>query len=124
DSAYAMRSFILTPYLSPATPAERSFYASHRTTRSIVERTFGLLKSRFRCIHKSGGALQYSPETTCKIVATCAMLHNIATTRGIPVEPTEPDSDEDDDPLPSLHPADRNSRADKDVLRSRATISD
>ncbi|XP_069094060.1 putative nuclease HARBI1 [Pleurodeles waltl] len=111
DSAYAVQSFKLTTYLSPATLAERRYNAAYRTTRNDVERTFGLLKSCFRCIHKSGGALQYSPEATCKIVATCAMLHNIATTRGIPVEPTERDSDEDGHRLPPLHPVARSSAA-------------
>ncbi|KAJ1216532.1 hypothetical protein NDU88_004133, partial [Pleurodeles waltl] len=79
DSAYAVYLFILTPYLNPATPGERRYNAAHRMTHRVLERTFGLLKSRFRCLHKSCGALQYSPENTCKIVATCAMLHNITT---------------------------------------------
>ncbi|KAJ1161478.1 hypothetical protein NDU88_001963 [Pleurodeles waltl] len=103
---------MMTPYLNPTTPAERRYNAAHRATHNVVERTFGLLKSRFRCLHKSGGALQYSPETTCRIVATCAILHNIATTRGIPVEISDSDSDEDDDPIPTpLQPADRTSAA-------------
>ncbi|KAJ1147816.1 hypothetical protein NDU88_000671 [Pleurodeles waltl] len=121
DSAYTVRTYMTTPYLNPATPAERRFDSAHRASRNVVERTFGLLKSRFRCIHKSGGALQYSPETTCKIVATCAILHNIATTRGIPKELTEPDSDEDDDPIPPLHPADRTSAAESRQRRADIT---
>ncbi|KAJ1119630.1 hypothetical protein NDU88_007815 [Pleurodeles waltl] len=102
---------MMTPYLNPATPAERRYNSAHRATCNVVERTFGLLKSRFQCIHKSGGALQYSLDMTCRIVATCANLHNIATTRGIPMEISEPDSDEDDDPIPPLQPADRTSAA-------------
>ncbi|XP_069098312.1 putative nuclease HARBI1 [Pleurodeles waltl] len=111
DSAYAVRTYMMMPYLNPTTPAGRRYRSAHRTTRNVVERTFGLLKSRFRCIHKSGGALPYSPEMTCRIVATCAILHNIATSRGIPVEISDSDSDEDDDPIPPLQPADRTSPA-------------
>ncbi|XP_069059723.1 putative nuclease HARBI1 [Pleurodeles waltl] len=123
DSAYAVRTYIPTPYLSPATPAERRYNAAHRATRSVVERSFGLLKSRFRCIHTSGGALQYSPETTCQIVAKCAMMHNIATTKGIPVEPMEPDLDEDGDPLPPHHPVDRSSAAESRQGRADITYN-
>ncbi|KAJ1113668.1 hypothetical protein NDU88_001910, partial [Pleurodeles waltl] len=102
---------MMTPYLNPATPAERRYNSAHSAARNVVERTFGLLKRRFQCIHKSGGALQYSPDTICRIVAKCAILHNIATTRGLPVEISEPDSDEDDHLMPPLQPADRTSAA-------------
>ncbi|KAJ1173000.1 hypothetical protein NDU88_004842, partial [Pleurodeles waltl] len=121
DSAYSVRTCMMTPYLNPTTPAERRYKAAHRATRNVMERTFGLLKSRFRCLHKSGGALQYSPETTCRIVTTCAILHNIATTRGIPVEICDSESDEDDDPIPPLQPADRTSAA--EGMQRRADIT-
>ncbi|KAJ1187176.1 hypothetical protein NDU88_003955 [Pleurodeles waltl] len=121
DSAYEVRTYMMMPYLNPATPAERRYNSAHRATRNVVERTFGLLKSRLRCIHKSGGALQYSPDTTCRIVATCAILHNIATTRGIPVEISEPDSDEDYDHIPPLQRADRTSAAEGRQRRADIT---
>ncbi|KAJ1199885.1 hypothetical protein NDU88_003717 [Pleurodeles waltl] len=47
DSAYAARTYMMTPYLNPATPAERRYNSAHKATRNVVERTFGLLKSRF-----------------------------------------------------------------------------
>ncbi|XP_069092127.1 putative nuclease HARBI1 [Pleurodeles waltl] len=117
---------MMTPYLNPTTPAERRYNSAHRATRNVVERTFGLLKSRFWCIHKSGGAPQYCLDTTCRIVATCAILHNIGTTRGIPVEISDSDSDEDD-PIPhpySLQTGPVQQRAGKGVQTSRTTISD
>ncbi|XP_069089058.1 uncharacterized protein [Pleurodeles waltl] len=121
DSAFAVRTYMMMPYLNPTTPAERRYNAAHMATQNAVERTFGLLKSHFRCLHKSGGALQYSPETTCRIVATCAILHNIATTRGIPVEISDTESDEDDDPIPPLQPADRTSAAEGRQRRADIT---
>ena len=51
----------------------------------MVERTFGLLKARFRCLDKSGGALLYSPVKVCHITVACCMLHNVAVRRNIPV---------------------------------------
>ncbi|XP_069062076.1 putative nuclease HARBI1 [Pleurodeles waltl] len=126
DSAYAVRTYMLTPYLSPATPAERRYNVAHRATRNVVERTFGLLKSRFRCIHRSGGALQYSPETTCKMVATCAILHKIATTRAFQWNSR---SQTQMRMMIPYHPLYQQTgpvqqKAGKDVLTSRATIFD
>ena len=65
------------------------------------------MKSRFRCLHKSGGALQYAPETACKIIATAAILHNIATRRGLQVAVEDTDSEEDDPGEPPQLRADR-----------------
>ena len=51
----------------------------------MVERTFGLLKARFRCLDRTGGALMYSPPKVCKIIVACCMLHNLALQHNIPV---------------------------------------
>jgi len=45
--------------------------------RAIIERCFGLLKSRFRCLDKTGGTLLYSAQKTCHIVTACVVLHNM-----------------------------------------------
>ncbi|KAJ1194330.1 hypothetical protein NDU88_003619 [Pleurodeles waltl] len=47
-------------------------------TRRVIERTFGLLKARFRCLHLTGGSLYYSPKKVCQIIVACCMLHNLA----------------------------------------------
>ena len=52
----------------------------------MVECTFGLLKSRFRCLDKSGGTLLYSPNFVCQIIGACCMLHNFAMRRGLEIE--------------------------------------
>lgn len=95
----------LNTLLQSSQSKERRYNHTHKFTRCVIERTFGILKSLFRYLHKSGGALQYSPETCCKTVATCAMLHNIATRKGIPVELTDTDSSEDKGPGPRCRPA-------------------
>ncbi|KAI0235612.1 putative nuclease HARBI1 [Lamellibrachia satsuma] len=47
DSGYPCKRWLLTPLLNPQTPAEHRYNASHKRTRSTVERCIGVLKSRF-----------------------------------------------------------------------------
>ncbi len=65
------------------TAAEKRYNDAHAKTRNTIERTFGVLKSRMRCIDKSGGALQYSPSKVCKIIIACAILNNICRLNGM-----------------------------------------
>ena len=48
DSGYALRPYLITPVQNPGTPAENHFNYIHSKTRMVVERAFGVLKSRFR----------------------------------------------------------------------------
>ncbi|XP_018007920.1 putative nuclease HARBI1 [Hyalella azteca] len=76
DSGYPLEPSLMTPFANPASPAEEEFNRCHTRTRTIIEQTFGVLKSRFRCLHKSGGNLQYDPLKCAKITAACLLLHN------------------------------------------------
>ncbi|XP_048516636.1 putative nuclease HARBI1 [Dendroctonus ponderosae] len=51
------------------------------SARNVIERCFGVLKQRFRCLLKHR-VLHYSPEKAAKIVLSCAILHNIAIAEG------------------------------------------
>ncbi|KAJ1203479.1 hypothetical protein NDU88_007264 [Pleurodeles waltl] len=62
DQGYRIQPWIMTPFGNPSTAAECAYNEAHRRTRSIVEWTFGILKSRFRCLDNTGGSLLYSPE--------------------------------------------------------------
>ncbi|KAJ1217447.1 hypothetical protein NDU88_005041 [Pleurodeles waltl] len=62
DSRYANLSWLLIPVRNPRTRAEERYNEAHGRTRRIIERTFGLLKARFRCLHMTGGSLFYSPK--------------------------------------------------------------
>ncbi|XP_042882922.1 putative nuclease HARBI1 [Penaeus japonicus] len=86
DSGYPLETCLMTPLAEPTTPAERRYNSSHACTRAVIEKCFGVLKSRFRCLHKSGGALQYTPEKCAKIVASCLFLHNVCVQRRIPFD--------------------------------------
>ncbi|XP_069506341.1 putative nuclease HARBI1 [Ambystoma mexicanum] len=77
--AYPLKPWLMTPILNPRIAAKQKYNAAHVKTRNTIERTFGLLKSRFRCLHVSGGDLMYAPEKVCKIIVLCCMLHNLAT---------------------------------------------
>ncbi|KAJ1200334.1 hypothetical protein NDU88_004158 [Pleurodeles waltl] len=110
DSGYPNLSWLLTPVRNPRTRAEERYNEAHGRTRRVIERTFGLLKARFRCLHMTGGSLMYSPKKVCHIIVACCMLHNLALHRQVPflqedgrdggvvaaVEPVESDEEEDD----------------------------
>ena len=69
DSSYALRSYLLTPYLSCNSQGERNFNRSHKRTRVQIERSFGIPKSRFLCLsHKVSGPLPFVPEKCCKVI--------------------------------------------------------
>ncbi|XP_047146130.1 putative nuclease HARBI1 [Hydra vulgaris] len=75
DSGYPCHSYLLTLILHPVSPQKVKYNIVHRKTRCIIERTFGILKRRFHCLH---GKLRMKPVKVCRIVAACAVLHNIA----------------------------------------------
>ncbi|KAJ1211565.1 hypothetical protein NDU88_006923 [Pleurodeles waltl] len=84
DSGYPNLSWLLTPVRNPRTRAEERYNEAHGRTQRIIERTFGLLKVRFRCLHMTGGSLFYSPKKVCQIIVACCMLHNLALRRQVP----------------------------------------
>ncbi|KAJ1140587.1 hypothetical protein NDU88_006936 [Pleurodeles waltl] len=83
-SGYPSLSRILTPVRNPRTRAEERYNEAHGRTRRVIERTFDLLKARFRCLHMTGGSLFYSPKKVCQIIVACCMLHNLALRRQVP----------------------------------------
>ena len=72
----------MTPFIMPATAREMFYNRKHTETRGVIERTFGILKMRFRCLDKSGGTLQYSPQKVAAFFVACCVLHNISMNRG------------------------------------------
>ncbi|KAJ1138493.1 hypothetical protein NDU88_004876 [Pleurodeles waltl] len=84
ESGYPNLSWLLTPVRNPRTRAEERYNEAHGRTRRVIERTFGLLKARFRCLHVTGGSLFYSPKKVCQIIVACCMLPNFALRRQVP----------------------------------------
>ncbi|XP_041347102.1 putative nuclease HARBI1 [Gigantopelta aegis] len=85
-----------TPVPQAQSQKEERYNTSHCRTRNTAERAFGLLKSRFRCLHKSGGWLWYSPAKCHKIVYATCQLHNYCIQLRLPAPPDEYDEDDDD----------------------------
>lgn len=102
DSGYPLQHCLLTPFANPASEAEQRYNNSHAKTRVVVEQAFGILKSRFRCLHKSGGSLQYTPVKCSRIILACILLHNRCIRRDIPLHEVV----EHEDPVPVLREVD------------------
>ncbi|MCL4152130.1 UNVERIFIED_CONTAM: hypothetical protein GTU68_046450 [Idotea baltica] len=81
DGAYPCRPWLLTPYANPNHPNRVRFNESHTRTRVLIENTFGRLKRRFGILHSE---VRMKPEKVCKVIAVCAILHNIAIDRRYP----------------------------------------
>lgn len=97
DSGYPLRPYLFTPVANPADQHDNAFNEAHHRARSVVERTIGRLKLRFRCLHKSGGGLPFKPTKSCAVICVTAMLHNIATRAGAALDEQELREDEEDD---------------------------
>ena len=77
DSGYPLKPWLLTPVLNPSSRGEQRYNDCHSKTRVVVERFNGVWKSRFRCIDKSGGVLQYKPNKCVCIIVSTAVLHQL-----------------------------------------------
>ena len=93
DSGYPLTPYLLTPFINPINRDEERYNRKHKCTRSSTERANGVTKQRFRCLHKSGGCLMYSPRRCINIIISCLILHNICIRDNIPM----PDDDDNDD---------------------------
>ncbi|RVE40861.1 hypothetical protein evm_014490 [Chilo suppressalis] len=94
DSGYAQRPYMMTPILGAEENSPEGHYNKlHATARNTVERTFSVLKGRFRCllVHL---VLHYHPDTVAKIVIACCVLHNICNRAGLSaVQMSQPEID-------------------------------
>ncbi|KAJ4921187.1 hypothetical protein JOQ06_025910 [Pogonophryne albipinna] len=79
---------LITPYREPLRGrVEARFTRHHARARSVVERAFGMMKARWRGIFFK--ALEVDHSFSPKVIAVCAVLHNICLTAGDILEPTE-----------------------------------
>lgn len=76
DSAYPLSEWLIKPYrhAGDLTQAQRYFNRRLSGSRSIVERGFGLLKARWRCLLKR---LDNEIENVSDVIISCFILHNI-----------------------------------------------
>ena len=87
DAGYSLRENVMIPFENPVKPDEVAFNRAHKKSRCTIERGVGILKSRFRCLCKqSGGAIAFDVHRTCRIIASCIVLHNYCRDRNIAIE--------------------------------------
>ncbi|XP_042309172.1 putative nuclease HARBI1 [Sceloporus undulatus] len=79
DSAYPIRKWLMTPFKTPRTPKQKIFNQKLNRVRGAVERSFGRLKARWRCLT---APLLVVEENVVPILVSCVILHNICETKG------------------------------------------
>lgn len=90
---------LITPYKEPVRGrTEACFNFHHSRGRSIVERAFGMLKTRWRSTLFR--ALEVRPTFSAVVIATCAFLHNVCLENGDMLEPDNDATQEIFDPQP------------------------
>ncbi|KAI2650812.1 hypothetical protein H4Q32_025635 [Labeo rohita] len=97
---YAQKDFLFTPYLHPTTAEQLRYNQAHMRTRGLVERMFGVWKSRFQCLRKT---LRFKPSRCCTVITATAVLHNYLKKQGCPDPPTEEDDNPDVPPFTTNH---------------------
>lgn len=73
DHGYHLQPRQLTPVGAPNTLKEQKYNKLNGSAINYIERAFGVLKSRFRCLLKHR-VLHFSHETSALFVSTCVIL--------------------------------------------------
>lgn len=94
---------LITPYKEPVNgEVQGRFNYHHSRGRSIVERAFGIMKTRWRSTLFR--ALEVKPTFAPLVIASCAFLHNVCLDNGDTLEPDEDISRDNLDPQPPREP--------------------
>jgi hypothetical protein len=85
DSAYPLLPWLLKPFPESPTMSfdKRNFNFKHSSTRMVVERVFGMLKGRWRCLSK---CLDDNVENAIATIVACCTLHNYCLVHGDEIE--------------------------------------
>lgn len=92
DSGYMLRDWLLTPFINPVTAEQQAYNVHHKSARSIVERSIGILKRRWACLRR----LRLQPAKACNVITACIILHNRARDLRLP-DPSDSESDGESD---------------------------
>ncbi|XP_062972102.1 uncharacterized protein LOC134392052 [Elgaria multicarinata webbii] len=79
DGAYPLQKWLMKPYGGNVEPPQAHFNYCLSRARNVVERAFGRLKSRWRCL---SGRLEVAEENVPSVITACIILHNICEARG------------------------------------------
>lgn len=102
DSGYPIQPWMMTPIpdAAPNTPEGR-YTARHCSARNIIERAFGVLKQRFKCLLKHR-TLHYNHAAAGRIIYSCVVLHNICRINNIQEIDVEDHEVEQDVAIPNI----------------------
>lgn len=76
DSAYPLKEWLMPPIARPQNAQERAFNRAHRSTRRLIECTFGIVKESFQCLKR---LRVKTPAFACAIIRAVAIIHNCRT---------------------------------------------
>ena len=95
DNAYMCKPYLLPAYMDSTARegARRTFNYNHSKTRIVIERTFGILKSRWRLLRRS---IDLDLHVTAHVVAACCILHNLCLEHNVQL--AEQDFEEEQQP--------------------------
>lgn len=78
DKGFPLKKWLMVPIRNPPTNSHKRFNKALAAARCSIERCFGVLKNRFRCIHRLQNFLKFTPPKCCSIINAVCILHNVA----------------------------------------------
>ncbi|KAM7298096.1 hypothetical protein ISCGN_018723 [Ixodes scapularis] len=102
DDDYSVQPWLMTPIRTPKDQPEESYNETLIKTRQVIERTFGILKTRFRCLDKSGAWTSLVGyccrcRICCRIIVACVVLHNYCRRHHVSLDEPLVDLSEDEE---------------------------
>ncbi|KAI5077095.1 hypothetical protein GOP47_0006919 [Adiantum capillus-veneris] len=99
DGGYCELPWLLIPFQEPLSPSQARYNFRLSSTRMVVERAFGRLKSTWRILH--GTIRKPDISRLPRVIAACCILHNMAIDYGLA------NTDDTDEALNMYNLADR-----------------
>ncbi|CAB3222835.1 unnamed protein product [Arctia plantaginis] len=124
DSGYPQRPWLMTPILNAVGGSREERYTQkHVQACNCIERSFGLLKARWRCLLRDR-ALHYHPHVASSITMACCVLHNIALQAGLPPPQPHPAAHDNGDDITMQDPTPAATVGNQsEVLQGRAMLT-
>lgn len=100
DSGYPLQPYLLTPINNAAAGSPQATYNNaHILVRNVIERCFGNLEMRFRCLLKERVA-RYSPQFVSTLIVACCTLRNYCIAEKIPLLHDDNQEEDNDNGVP------------------------
>ena len=112
---------LMAPYRDPVQPVRVRYNHHHAKARNIIERAFGMMKVRWRCLLFK--ALEVNHTFAPVVITACCVLHNICLTTGDILEPTE-EVEETDVPPPHPVRGEQSGHGQRDRLANQLSAPD